>query len=84
MYNRIYSFLCKHKLKNTTQFGFWFKHSMEHALISSIETIKKYLDDEIVCGVFIDLQKAFGTVNHEVLIEKLKHYGIRNKQNDWF
>ena len=49
-----------------------------------IETIKKYLDDgEIVCGVFIDLQKAFDTVNHEILLEKLKYYGIRSKQNDW-
>ena len=52
-------------------------------LISLIETIKKYLDDgKIVCGVFIDLQKD--TVNHEILLEKLKHYGIRSKQNDWF
>ena len=52
-----------------------------------METIKKYLDDgEIVCGVFIDLQKAFDTVNHEIHLEKLKHYGIRSKrkQNDWF
>ena len=58
---------------------------MEHVLISLIETIKKYLDDgEIVCGVFIDSQKAFDTVNHEILLEKLKHYGIRSKQNDWF
>ena len=58
---------------------------MEHALISLIETIKKYLDDgEIVCGVFIDLQKAFDTVNHEILLEKFKDYGIRSKQNDWF
>ena len=83
MYNRIYSFLCKHELINTKQFGFWSKHSMEHALISLIETIKKYLDDEIVCGVFIDLQKDFDTVNHEILLGKLKH-GIRSKQNDWF
>ena len=48
-----------------------------------IETTKKYLDDgEILCGVFIDLQKAFA--NHEILFKKLKHYGIRSKQNDWF
>ena len=66
MYNRIYSFLCKHKLINTNQFGFWSKDSKGHALISLIKTIKKYLDDtEIVYGVFTDLQKAFDTVNHE-------------------
>ena len=85
MYNIIYSFLCKHKLINTTQFGFRSKHSAEHALIILIETVKKYLDDgEIVYGVFIDLQKVFDNVNHEILLENLKHYGIRSKQNDWF
>ena len=85
MYNRIYSFLCKHKLINTYQVNFRSKHSTEHALISLIESIKKYLDDgEIFCGVFIDLQEAFDTVNHETLFEKLKHYSIRSKENDWF
>ena len=85
MYNRIYSFLCKHKLIKTRQFGFRSNHSTEHAFISLIETIKKYLDDgKIVCGVFIDLQKAFDAVNHEILLEKVKHYGIRSTQNDWF
>ena len=69
-YNRIYSFLCKHKLINTNKFGFRSKHWTKHVLISLIETIKNYLDDgEIVCGVFINLQKAFDTVNHEALLE---------------
>ena len=85
MYHRIYFFLCKYKLINTNEFGFRSNHSTEHALISLIETIKKSLDnDEIVCGVFIDLQKTFGTVNHEDLLEKLNHHGIRSKENDWF
>ena len=83
--SRIYSFLCKHKIVNANRFGFWSKHSIEHALISSIETIKKCLDDgEIVCGDFIDLQKAFETVNHEIFLKKLKHFGIISEQNDWF
>ena len=83
MYYRIYSFPCKYKLITTNKFVFCSSHSTEHALISLIETIKKYLNnDEIVCGVFIDLRKAFDTINHEVLLEKLKHYGTRSKENN--
>ena len=83
----MYSFLCKHKLVNTNQLDFPSKHSAaEYALISLKETIKKFLDDgEITCEDFIDLQKAFDTVNHEILFAKFSlHYGIKGKQNYWF
>ena len=83
----MYSFLCKHKLVNTNQFDFPYKHSAaEYALISLKETIKKFLHDgEIACEDFIDLQKAFDTVNHEILLAKFSlHYGIKSKQNYWF
>ena len=54
-------------------------------LISSIETIKKYIhNSEMVCQVFIDLLNTFDTVNHGVLLEKLKHYGIRGKPINLF
>ena len=51
---------------------------MDHELISLKDTIKKYLGDgEIVFGAFIVLRKTFDNVNRKILLEKLKHYGIK-------
>ena len=49
-----------------------------------IETIKSFLDNNFfVCGIFIDLKKAFDTVDHKILTDKLLHYGIRGNANEW-
>ena len=56
-----------------------------HALISLTETIRKNLDEgKFACGIFVDLQKTFDTVEHYILLTKLEHYGIRGLANDWF
>ena len=54
-----------------------------HALISLTETIRKYFDEEkFVGGIFVDLQKVFDTVEHDILLTKLEHYGDRGLAND--
>ena len=85
IFKRVYEFLEKYKCLYELQYGFRSKHSTVHALINITETIRKALDDsKVVCGIFVDLQKAFDTVNHEILLHKLNHYGIRGSVNDWF
>ena len=84
-YNQLYKYFQDNDLFYTHQYGFRTQHSTELASNELIDLIYKDLDDKknpIV--VYMDLSKAFDTLDHKMLISKLKYYGIQGAALTWF
>ena len=81
MYNRLYSYLTENNILFNKQFGFRAGHSTEHTLLELVDQISNTFNDKnYLLGIFIDLSKAFDTVDHKILIQKHKDYGINEKK----
>ena len=77
MYKRLYTFLNNNNVIYNLWFGFRQQYSLFHTLINITENIRKALDDgNIGCGVFVEWQKTFDTIEHQILLANLNHLGF--------
>ena len=84
VHDRLYFYL-ENNIFYKYQFGFRTNHSTNYALTEITEQIRNACDKGLfTCGNYLDLQKVFDTVNQNILLAKLKHYGIKGNSLDWF
>ena len=82
--NRLQKYLKDQNILYDKQFGFQTGHSTEHAIAQLVDQIYEAFEkNEYTLGVFIDLSKAFDTVDHSILLRKLELYGITDRNYAW-
>ena len=85
MYNRLISFVNKHEISYSLQFGFRHGYSTSLAMIYLVDEISQSLDNgDYLLGLYLDFTKALDTANNAILLQKLEHYGARGVTLNWF
>ena len=85
MYNRLFKYLSENSILYEKQFGFQTSHSTEHAILLLVNQLyQSFNESKFTSVIFIDLSKAFDTVDHKIVAKKLELYGIKGCNLGWF